>query len=574
MGRRSARTRQWHGPLPAVLSGDWLALAAIAGLVTAGVVRRSGSADRVHRQQDVQAAQRAYAQGVRELDRWIEEKWGDDPKVGKMVYDRNLQMLRRRLADDLKEAWKQRVNEVARRLDNRDLFVGNAWRQRVLAQPYVYHFTSYDRLPSIRREGLRSWLAGCVFFTTPGGIGMWSKFAGDKRMRQIADQRGTYFNQAERSAGARMRAAPIALRVSTAVFDPEKLRLDKVGTIDGLYSMDYRAAEAPEDAFAVCYRGVVPRDALEWARVRPDPHSGRMAIEGSWTRVVRGSSTAVARRSRYTDDGWVDTPAHLTKGHGQQLATHRARPRARLQGERLGQGNFGVTHRVDTLDGPRVVKLPASHNIHGQPWDLAQLRREFLHEAGVANELTDLGYRIVPQTTFVDKPIDMVLGVAMDRDPIPFALVREYGELVTSMSPAEFSKLERALFDLENETGWYPADHLFVLRRPDGSFYIGDVGLWSVPGDASKQPIGWHSNLSHLTPLLASQVVSEQAGRVPSMSGMLYQVQRLDKRDFEDDPDDWWRSHVDDLREDAAKRRTAGLTVPVEVQSFLAQAGT
>lgn len=288
---------------------------------------RGSKADRVQ----WQAVRRAYDRRVGELDRWI-EKWGtEDPEIRKRLYDQNLQELRRRRADDLEQEWKQRVNAVAQRVGTREILVGNAWRQRVLAQPYVYHFTSYDRLPSIRREGLRGssvlhygrWEVGttadlevtgeqqraeCVFFTTPGGIGMWSKFAGDKRMRQIADQRGTYFNQAERSAGARMRAAPIALRVSTAVLDPEKLRLDKVGTIDGLYSMDYRAAEAPEDAFAVCYRGVVPRDALEWARVRESP-SGRMAIGGPWTKVVR-----LSRGSRAGDGGDAgDWTPKLTK---------------------------------------------------------------------------------------------------------------------------------------------------------------------------------------------------------------------------------------------------------------------
>jgi hypothetical protein len=100
------------------------------------------------------------------------------------------------------------------------------------------------------------------------------------------------------------------------------------------------------------------------------------------------------------------------------------------------------------------------------------------HEAGVANELYEAGYTVVPRTIYVEP----------DGHP---GVVREYGEPVTDPSMEEISELEAALYRVESDgiEGWDVADDLLVMRRPDGSIYIADVGFWRKRKRARKP--GW-----------------------------------------------------------------------------------
>lgn len=62
-----------------------------------------------------------------------------------------------------------------------------------------------------------------------------------------------------------------------------------------------------------------------------------------------------------------------------------------------GNGNFGVVYRVETPDGPRVVKIPATNDNHGVAWTRDEQTMWLRHEAGVANELAARGYTVVPR---------------------------------------------------------------------------------------------------------------------------------------------------------------------------------
>jgi hypothetical protein len=61
------------------------------------------------------------------------------------------------------------------------------------------------------------------------------------------------------------------------------------------------------------------------------------------------------------------------------------------------------------------------------------------------------------------------------------AIVREYGEPVESITPAEYEGLERELLAVEREDGWRVGDEIVLYRRPDGSLFVGDVGFWRAP---------------------------------------------------------------------------------------------
>lgn len=226
-------------------------------------------------------------------------------------------------------------------------------------------------------------------------------------------------------------------------------------------------------------------------------------------RARRSHLARITRRERVEDDlgnvfyedvsdsQWQDTPAYLTPGH---LETRKAKKAAKIatraaagDAKYLGRGNFGKTYAVATARGPVLVKLPAELDIHGRQWDLEQQRQNFLHEAGAANELEELGFRIVPKTAYVELP---------DGRP---ALVREYGEPVTRMEPREFARVEQALVNVER-AGWRVDDEIDLYRRRDGSVFVGDVGIWRprvtrYDGKADKE-----SNLAWLLENLAADL--------------------------------------------------------------------
>ena len=171
---------------------------------------------------------------------------------------------------------------------------------------------------------------------------------------------------------------------------------------------------------------------------------------------------------------WLTHPPTLTEGHFDLPEVREATVVAehgREHGASLGRGNFGLTYLTQTVHGPVVVKVAATEALYGnrQRWSRVDQQNNMMHEAGVANELADMGYDVVPRTTYVE---------LADGTP---ALVREYGDLADSVTPDEFYALETRLLALEKATGWRVQDDLLVLRRPDGSLFIGDVGIWQPP---------------------------------------------------------------------------------------------
>lgn len=231
----------------------------------------------------------------------------------------------------------------------------------------------------------------------------------------------------------------------------------------------------------------------------------RLAAKGNG----RKSNSAVARRAESRPvvdlgkDEWgyetrayrvdhVETPAHVTEGHWQEPeVVEAARIAAKTQqgyDKHLGDGNFGVTYRVETPDGTRVVKVPAAYNMHRQPWTRAEQSRNLLHEAGVANELAALGYGAVPR------------GVYTEWGGGTPAFVREYGEPVTSITPAEYAEIERQLLSIERDHRWRVEDDLQLYRRADGSLFVGDVGIWQAPSIHTQK---WSARDSSLDTKLA-----------------------------------------------------------------------
>lgn len=248
---------------------------------------------------------------------------------------------------------------------------------------------------------------------------------------------------------------------------------------------------------------------------------------------------------------WTEYPPHLTEGHF-DLATVREAvaiaSQAKRDGVPLGRGNFGETFRVNTSRGPVVVKVAASAMLYGERrgWTPEEQRRNIMHEAGVANELSEMGYRVVPDTVYVE----------LD-DGTP-ALVREYGEPAV-LTPEDFYALERALVALEDETNWRVQDDLLVLRRADGSLFVGDVGIWQPPTiREGKTGRPSHSDLSSLLSILAAQTFGFD---VPTLPDVMEYVRRLQNRD----EDDFFAQRFrNDLRDALAEREQAGLPSPAE----------
>jgi len=220
---------------------------------------------------------------------------------------------------------------------------------------------------------------------------------------------------------------------------------------------------------------------------------------------------------------WVTDvePPRLTPGHAHEPATVAAtRTAMRVVAnsysladgraawpERLGSGNFGIAYKLETDDGPSVVKISAATNLHGRPWTREEQTRNLMHEAGVANELTELGFRCMPLSVFVR----FAGGTP--------AVVREYGDPAGRLTPEEYASLEADLVTIEREHGWRVNDDLALYRRRDGSVYVGDVGFWQAPeplrrGAARRPWKAMDSSLGHLL----DQVQREH--EVPSVTSL------------------------------------------------------
>lgn len=275
---------------------------------------------------------------------------------------------------------------------------------------------------------------------------------------------------------------------------------------------------------------------------------------------------------------WVTEPAHLTEGHFELADVKEAfrvvedSPRRRTF---LGRGNFGETYAVPVGDRLVVVKLPTEKDIHGRTWKLPEQRQNFLHEAGVANELQALGVTIVPETVYVETP-----------DGIP-ALVREYGEPVTSMSLDDFIGVEQQLADVE-ALDWRVEDEIDLYARPDGTVFVGDVGIWhpiARYADSGKPRGMWEdeSSLDDLVPRLGEKLLGPRYDRMPSLFAVgrsaRWAAEALEE--LVEEPrrplTGFQKHHLDlavgSLREKIARRHALGLPVPPDALAVL-QAAT
>jgi hypothetical protein len=146
--------------------------------------------------------------------------------------------------------------------------------------------------------------------------------------------------------------------------------------------------------------------------------------------------------------------------------------RASPGGIYLGRGNFGQALLIEGA----VLKLPVDRDIHGRPWPPAEILAAFRQEAAAASTLRAAGFDVVPATVLVEDA----------QGPV---LVREYGEPAGGLSVAEWDRLAQRLSAVQ-AAGWLIRDRLLLLRRPGGSLFVGDVGLWRL----SPRPIDEHQD--------------------------------------------------------------------------------
>ena len=277
--------------------------------------------------------------------------------------------------------------------------------------------------------------------------------------------------------------------------------------------------------------------------------------EREWDRErrKRKRNPARARRDRRVDGQWQLTPASLTDDHYEraetQLATEQAK-RILADGVLLGEGNFGKVYWLDDPDHADVVlKVPRDRALYGhqQEWTPEQKRDNLLHEAGVANEIRELGSTIVPDTVFVELGGDTP------------ALVREYGDPIEQLSPTDYAEVEAALMALEPH-GWRVQDELLVMRRPDGSLFVADVGVWSHDEKVT---------LSDLGDLLANWADSYgmdlHGATLPSIARDVESYEIFAEGDEDGDFATMERRHIANA---LAKRREAGVPTPAEYARF------
>lgn len=305
-------------------------------------------------------------------------------------------------------------------------------------------------------------------------------------------------------------------------------------------------------------------------------------------RARRSHLAQITRRERLEDDSgnvfyedvpdaeWQDTPAYLTPGH---FETREARQAAEIatkartgEARYLGRGNFGEAFLVTTERGPVVVKVAAEVDIHGRRWSLEHQRQNFLHEAGVANELEEAGSRIVPRTVYVELP-----------GGVP-ALVREYGVPVKRWSARararglltvqEFEAVEQELVAVEN-AGWRVQDTIDLYRRRDGSIFVGDVGLWnpeSTRYDGSRdRDTALSGRLDELGRKMFSLPDQQSGWTLPSV---LTYASRIQKYMIEPETDVrsisiFLKYPVQYLEKALAVRQQLGLSTPESVKAAL-----
>lgn len=301
------------------------------------------------------------------------------------------------------------------------------------------------------------------------------------------------------------------------------------------------------------------------ARRRTRPRRNPTIAERSSSREVTYRET-----DRYGDAWEVKpskwkttvTPPRLTRGHMRDPATAEATIVARHVLDRsfrlsngeygdtrlLGSGNFGIAYLVDSDSGPRVVKVSTAMSIHQRPWTRAEQVRNLMHEAGVANELGRKHLSIIPKTVYTHF------------DGGTPALVREYGEPVTSLTGAEYGALEAQLLNVERKYGWHVEDELALYRRADGSVFVGDVGFWRAPSKGKRRP--WRDMDSSLKHLLEAAQKTYGAPNVTSLPRLLSIAAFMTPRRAEKTPDDWDAELAQEYIDAVADRAKEGVPTP------------
>ena len=197
-------------------------------------------------------------------------------------------------------------------------------------------------------------------------------------------------------------------------------------------------------------------------------------------------NTAIAAREESRDERYVRedgftnfrtvhtrTPSSLTSDHWEDPEVKRAAKVAAATTlgytRYVGEGNFGIAYTSEDGDERRIVKMPAAYNMHRQPWPREKQIENIRHEAGVSNELSAMGYRVVPR------------GVYTEWGGGTPSFVREYGEPVKQLTGPEYAALEEQLVSVERDAGWQVHDEIEPYRRDDGSLFVADVGVWQAP---------------------------------------------------------------------------------------------
>ncbi len=262
--------------------------------------------------------------------------------------------------------------------------------------------------------------------------------------------------------------------------------------------------------------------------------------------------------------------AELSEGHGagpreqKALRVVQAMLDGSARGVSLGRGNFGEAFEVRRGASRVIVKVPVAADIQGRPWQMSSLRQFFRQEAGVANDLWDAGSPVVPRTTYVE------------HDEIPY-LVREWGEIPAGVTPAEFDWLGDQLSALMS-AGWRIRDDLLVARRPKGSLFVADVGMWTKRrrGSAPEARDAWEDLWSELGKFSAAQawapsgkwwtdrvVASAAEIRHARMKLKAYVARAKDKKG-DDFMSSWYGRQVTNMQESLARkletRRSVGLS--------------
>jgi hypothetical protein len=276
-------------------------------------------------------------------------------------------------------------------------------------------------------------------------------------------------------------------------------------------------------------------------------HAGRSEYRSREVREIRDSGPYYTVKNE-----WLTQPPTLTEGHFDLPEVREATVVAehgREHGASLGRGNFGLTYLTQTVHGPAVVKVAATEALYGnrQRWSRADQQNNMMHEAGVANELADRGYDVVPRTIYVE---------LADGTP---ALVREYGDLADTLTPDEFYALETRLLALEQETGWRVQDDLLVLRRPDGSLFIGDVGIWQPPTVRNGKISAYDprdSSLGGLLSKLAESVFGKRVSSLPRIAHLLEGLSNLEEDSF------FVKVLREQMQEALASREAVGIPSP------------